>query len=131
MGGMKSGISLWRHGLLALALAVMTLLIIDFNSRMGEWRRLSLQRESVGAQVTALYETQTQLETRVAHANSPAGVAEWAYQDGHWVREGDILVVPMEQGGVLAVPTPGPAPTPHIIRNWQLWLALFFDQLLP
>jgi hypothetical protein len=128
---MKSGISLWKHGLLALALAVMTLLIIDFNSRMGDWRRLSLQKESVGAQVTAQHETQAYLETRIAHATSPAGVAEWAYQDGHFTMDGDMLVIPMEQAGAVAVPTPGPAPTPHVINNWQLWFSLFFDQLFP
>jgi hypothetical protein len=128
---MKSGISLWKHGLLALALAVMALLIIDFNSRMGEWRRLSLQRESVSAQVTAQLETQSFLETRIANANSPAGVLEWAYQDGHWVRPGDVLVVPLEQPGDVLQSTPVPSSTPRVVSNWQLWLSLFFDQLFP
>jgi hypothetical protein len=128
---MKSGISLWKHGLLALALAVMALLIIDFNSRMGEWRRLSLQRESVSAQVTAQLETQHFLETRIAHATSPAGVSEWAYQDGHWVKDGDVMVVPLEQPGELFATTPVPTSTPHVVSNWQLWLSLFFDQLFP
>lgn len=128
---MKSGISFWKHGLLALALAVMALLIIDFNSRMGEWRRLSLQRESVSAQVTAQIETQAYLETRIAKATSPAGVAEWAYQDGHWVKPGDVLVVPIEKPGAVVETTPMPAATPRVVSNWQLWLSLFIDQLFP
>jgi hypothetical protein len=128
---MKSGISLWKHGLLALSLAVMVLLIIDFNSRMGEWRRLSLQSDSEGARVTAQLETQSSLETSIAIATSPAGVLEWAYQDGHWVRPGDVLVVPLEQPGSILQTTPAPTPTPRVVSNWQLWLALFFDQLFP
>jgi hypothetical protein len=131
MGVMKSGLSLWKHGFLAICLAVMALLIIDFNSRMGEWRRLSLQKEGVAIQATGMVETQSLLETRIAYATSPAGVMEWAYQDGHWVREGDHLVAPIEAPGGVPESTPTPVVIPRVISNWQLWLSLFFDNLFP
>jgi hypothetical protein len=126
---MKSLFAQWKMAVLVIGLGVMAVLIIDFNSRMSEWQRLSLQRERVGAQATSLMQTQAHLETRIAHATSPAGVEEWAYQEGQWVRSGDQLVVPIEVQGSRPEPTPTPAPTRLSFSNWMLWLTLFFDQV--
>ena len=118
----------WRYILIVVGLVVLVLLIMDFNSRMEEWRRLTVQKEQVSAQVTNLAATNAYLEGQIAYATSEAGVMEWAYQDGHWVRSDDFLVVPLSPDGS-GVPTP--APVPMVVRepveNWQLWLSLFFD----
>jgi hypothetical protein len=118
----------WKYILIVVGLVVLVLLIMDFNSRMEEWRRLTVQKEQVSAQVTALAATNTYLEDQIAYATSEAGVMEWAYQDGHWVRSDDYLVVPLSPDGVGA-PTPVPAPlvVRQQVENWQLWLSLFFD----
>jgi hypothetical protein len=126
---MKSRLGFWKYGALVIGIAILALLIIDFNSRLDEWRRLSLQREQVGARATSVVQTHTHLETRIAYATSPAGVAEWAYQDGHWVRPGDKLVIPVEAPGLQPTASPQPVPTPQVVSNWQLWLSLFFDRL--
>jgi hypothetical protein len=131
IGSMKSLLSQWKLAVLVIGLGVMAVLIIDFNSRMTEWRRLTQQQEVVGAQATSLMQTQLYLETRIARATLPAGVEEWAYQEGQWVRPGDLLVVPVEVEGSRQLPTPTPVPTRTIISTWQLWLSLFFDQNLP
>jgi hypothetical protein len=118
----------WRYILAVIGLVVLVLLIMDFNSRMEEWRRLTVQKEQVSAQVTSLAATNAYLEDRIAYATSEAGVMEWAYQDGHWVRSEDYLVVPLSPDGPGA-PTPIPAPVVvrEPVENWQLWLSLFFD----
>lgn len=125
---MKSLLSQWKYIVLVVGLALVALLIIDFNSRMAEWRRLSVQKEAVAAQATDVMRTQEHLQTRIAHATSPAGVMEWAYQGGHWVRPGDSLVVPLEPAGSVPQAPPTPAVTQQVISNWQLWYSLFFDQ---
>ena len=118
----------WKYILIVVGLVVLALLIMDFNSRMEEWRSLTVQKENISAQVTSLAATNAYLENQIAYATSPAGVMEWAYQDGHWVRSEDYLVVPISPDGGSE---PAPAPAPVIVRepveNWQLWVSLFFD----
>ncbi len=125
---MKPRLPDWRYGLLVVALAVITLMIMDFNSRMAEWRRLTLQKDQVAAQATSLARTQANLETLIAFATSPAGVEKWGYEQGRWVRPGDVLVVPLPESESTPVPTPVPTLAPEVVNNWQLWLSLFVDQ---
>jgi hypothetical protein len=118
----------WRYILIVVGLVVLVLLIMDFNSRMEEWRRLTVQKEQVSAQATSLAATNTYLEDQMAFATSEAGVMEWAYQDGHWVRSGDYLVVPLSpDGGGVSTQVPSTIVVREPIENWQLWLSLFFD----
>jgi len=121
----------WKYALLVVGLVVLALLIMDFNSRMAEWRRLTVEKEQVGAEATSMVQTQAFFQTEIAYATSPAGVMEWAYQDGHWVRDGDNLVVPISPDGSTPVATPVPTTRIVQVSNWQLWLSLFFDQPAP
>jgi hypothetical protein len=119
----------WKYILIVVGLVVLAFLIMDFNSRMEEWRRLTVQKEIVSAQVTSLQATNAYLENQIVYATSPAGVMEWAYQDGHWVRSDDYLVVPISPDGGSG---PASESLPIVVRepveNWQLWVSLFFDQ---
>jgi hypothetical protein len=118
----------WRPILIFGGFAVLILLVVDFNSRMAELRRLTAEKEDVSARVTSLVETQQSLETQVAYATSDAAVYYWAYNYQHMGREGDVLVVPIQPEGSLPQPTPTPAITPQVIQNWQVWASLFVDQ---
>jgi hypothetical protein len=106
---------------------VLVLLILDFNNRMTDLRRLSAEKERVGAQVTSLIETHRFLETQIVYATSEAAVYKWAYESRRYARPEDNLVVPIQQGEATPVPTPVPTVEPVIISNWQVWLALFID----
>jgi hypothetical protein len=118
----------WKYALAAIALAVVAMLIMEFNSRMGEWRRLSVQQEQVAITATGLAKTQDYLLTEIAHSTSPAGVQDWTYSEGRWVKSDEILVVPLPQGVSTPVPTPVPTVTPQVVSNWELWLSLFFSR---
>ena len=118
----------WRPAILVLGFAVLVLLVMDFNNRMAELRRLTAEKERVSARVTSLVETQVSLETQVAYATSEAAVFYWAYNYEHLGRAGDVLVVPIQQEGSAPQPTPTPVVTPEVIQNWQVWLSLFLDQ---
>ena len=117
--------------MIVVGLAVLAWLIIDFNSRMAELRRLSADKEQVSAQVTSLVGTQGSLQTQIAYATSENAVKEWAYQEGHWVQPGDNLVIPISPYESTPAPSPVPVVAPKVISNWQLWLALFVDRDLP
>ena len=118
----------WRPALILIGFAILVLLVMDFNNRMAELRRLTAEKEVISARVTSLVETQTSLETQVTYATSEAAVYYWAYNFAHLGKEGDVLVVPIQVEGSLPQPTPTPVVTPEVIQNWQVWLTLLIDE---
>jgi hypothetical protein len=117
----------WRLLLIGLGIAILIGLVIDFNHRMAELRRLTTEKERVSAQVTQLVETQLSLETQVVDATSEAAVYKWAYTFGRVTNTEEFLVVPIQPAGSPFAPTPQPTATPQIIQNWQVWLSLLVD----
>jgi len=117
----------WKYALLVIGLIVLTLLVMDFNNRMAELRRLSDKREDVAVEATNLVQTQVQLKTQIAYATSDAAVEEWAYEEGHMVREGENLVIPLEYPGFTPEVTILPTATPEPKSNWQIWVSLFLE----
>jgi len=113
-------------------LIVLVLLVTSFSRRMAELRTISEQAESSSAQVTALVFTQEELVTQIAIAASDEAIEAWAYDEAHWIREGDhlISIIPLTENETEpTVPNNNAAPKP--IENWQVWHALFFDQTTP
>ncbi len=104
------------------------LLVVEFNARLEELKRLSAQRDETRARATQVAQTHLALQTQVAYAQSTAAVEEWARTEGHYVRPGDRPVVPVEvPGSVLAAGvTPTVVPTP--LENWEIWWKLFFEE---
>ncbi len=128
---MKRWLPDWRTILIVVILAVMTLMVMDFNSRMAEWRRLTVRKDEVAAEATGMKRTEANLQTQIAYATSPAGVRQWAYEQGKQAEKGVVIVVPVAEGEATPVPTPEATVTPQVVNNWQLWLSLFFDQESP
>jgi hypothetical protein len=106
---------------------ILIILVIEFNTRLEEFNKLSDQRDIVKVQATQAAQTQMALQTQVAYAGSDQAVEEWARTEGHYVLEGDQPVVPLGQPGSepVIVATPVPIPTP--LPNWETWWMLFFD----
>ena len=117
----------WKYALIVIGLVVLTLLVMDFNNRMAEQRRLSDKREDVAVEATELRSTQVFLETQIAYATSIAAVEEWAYEEGHMVREGENLVIPLEYPGFTPQVTVIPTATPEPESNIQIWFSLFLE----
>ena len=117
----------WKYALLVIGLIVLTLLVMDFNNRMAELRRLSDKKEDVAVEATNLIQTQVQLETQIAYATSEGAVEGWAYEEGHMVREGENLVIPLEYPGFTPEVTILLTATPVPKTNWQIWVSLFLE----
>jgi hypothetical protein len=117
----------WKYALIVIGLGILTMLIMDFNNRMADLRRLSKKSQEVAGDATHLHETEMALETQIAFATSQVAVEQWAHQEGHEVREGEVIVVPVGQVGT--TPESTPAPTQVVIprSNWETWLSLFMD----
>ena len=131
MNRMKGPIFSWKAAALIAGLLVIAYLMMNFNSRIGEMRRLTVQRESVAARLEGLEETRTALTTQIAEATADGAVIEWAYQEGSMVRPGDNPVVPLAPQGSTPVPTPAPVVQRPLVKSWQMWLWLFTDSSTP
>jgi len=117
----------WKYALIVIGLGILTMLVMDFNNRMADLRRLSKKNQEVASEATQLHETEMALETQIAFATSQAAVEQWAYQEGRQVREGEVIIVPVGQSG--NTPESTPIPTQIVLprRNWETWLSLFID----
>ena len=115
----------WRNLVIVFGLFLAVVLLIDFNRRMEELDLLSAQLNVVGAEATAVIQTQTALAGQLAYATSEGAVEEWAYEN-KMVRPGEhpVVVVP----DAIVTPTPGPTLVPQVeqLPNWRIWLELFF-----
>lgn len=127
MNALKRILSGWKYALVVIILAVLAVMVIDLNTRLVEWRELTAVHDKVSAEYESLQNTQAAYQTQIAYATSESGVREWAYESGHWVREGEVLVVPVSPGENEPEKTATPTPTPAPVQNWQLWWSLFMD----
>ena len=119
----------WKYALVIAGAALLAVLVMDFNSRVGDLRRQSAQKQVVSAELEGQKQTQVSLQTQIAYATSEAAVIEWAYNEGNLKRPGDNPVVPVQPAGSTAAPTPRPAVTPERVSNLDVWLWLFFDEV--
>jgi cell division protein FtsB len=119
-----------RYILIAMGLLALVLLARDFNNRMADLRRLSVEKDHVSLQVTSLVATRDFLQTQVALASEGALIEE-EVREAKYSQEGDhpIILIPGEPISEEAVPAVQTLPQP--VTRWQLWLALFIDQEMP
>ena len=119
----------WKYALLVIGLVVLGLLVMDFNSRMADLRRLSDRETVIAEEKASLERTEAHLETQAAYASSVGAVREEAYENLHMQREGDTVFVLIPEPGSTPLPTVIPAPTPQPDPNWMIWLSLFLDEV--
>ena len=119
-----------RYVMIALGLALLVFLVMDFNSRTAELSRLRAERDAVQTEHSSLQATVLSLEGQLALATSDAAVEQWAYEN-HLARPGDVPIVPVEP--IRVTPTPLPRVTPVVkeTSNLERWWALFFDSPMP
>jgi hypothetical protein len=115
-----------RRVAVMIGILVLVFIVLEFNRRLEELTMLNKQNDLIRSQATQAVQTKYVLQTAVAFANSTAAVEEWARTDGHYIKDGDLPVVPIGEPGStpLVLSTPVPTPTPR--ANWQVWWTLFF-----
>jgi len=108
-------------------LALVIIWMIVFGGRIADLNRLTSEYEQSQETIIALTATTGALVTEVVRAGSDVAVAEWAYENRKWIREGDnrIAVMPVEGTPVTSVPIPTPTPRPENL--FLVWWELFFD----
>ena len=117
-------LDLKKLGLIAAAV-ILLFLVMDLNKRLNELSRLTAQQEEASTVIAVLQSTLDHLETQVAYATSEGAVEEWAYEEGHMVRENEQLIIPQVSGDITPTVVIKVTPTPVVVENWEIWLALF------
>jgi len=120
---LKKGRTIFLVGFLVLVIIWM----IVFGGRIADLNRLTSEYEGAQETIIALTATTGALSTEVVRAGSEAAVAEWAYENRKWIREGDhsVAVIPMEGTPGTSALLPTPTPKPHNL--FRVWWELFFD----
>ena len=114
-----------KNVILVLALVLTAFLVMDFNSRMTELKRLEAESAIILEQKNSRMGTISALEAQIAYATSDMAVYKWAYEN-HMARDGDFPVVPIQVAQETPVPTQRPQVIPTEISNFEKWLSLFF-----
>jgi hypothetical protein len=117
-----------RRVLIFAGVIVLVLMVVDFNHRIEVLNSLNKQAGIRRVQATQAVQTESALQTQVAFASSTEAVSAWARTEGHYVQEGDQLVVPVPQPGSEPIISTEPTPVPTPVPNWQVWWGLFFGE---
>jgi hypothetical protein len=115
-----------RRVAVMIGILALVFVVLEFNRRLEELNMLNRQNQLVQAQATQAIQTQLALQTQVAYSGSDAAVEEWARTDGHYIKDGDLPVVPLGQPGAPPIEVNTPTPVPTKPSNWQVWWDLFF-----
>ena len=114
-----------RFAYLALGLVLLTMMIMDFNGRMTQLRRLEAEREIVRSALIHLLEIKVDLERRIDDADTSQTVEGHARVDNLLLRPGDIPIIPVAQPGGFSQPAPAPVVVPDEPSNLERWASLF------
>ena len=117
-----------RRVLVLIGILALVFIVLEFNRSLEELNLLNRQNQFVHTQATQAIQTQAALQTQVAYAGSDAAVEQWARTDGHYIRNGDLPVVPVGQPGAAPVEASTPTPTPPRPANHAVWWDLFFGE---
>lgn len=115
-----------RRVAVLIGILILVFIVLEFNRRLEELNMLNAQSRLVQTQATQAIQTQLALQTQVAYASSEDAVEEWARTDGHYIRDGDLPVVPLAEPGSAPIEVSTPTPVPTQPSNWQVWWDLFF-----
>ncbi len=117
-----------RQVLIIIIMTALAFLVMDLNARIWELTRKQALRDDIAAVVTHQAATYSYLQTRVAWATSPAMVPEIVRPGQHLSMPGDIVIVPLTPVGRTPVSKVQSQTTQEPVKNWQVWMALFFGE---
>ena len=120
-------ISLRRVGVFIL-IGIVLVIVMNFNTRLGDLARLQSQVATVRAQATGVMVTQQALQTQLAIATSPAAVDAFAQGEAHMGKPGDHVVIVLPVPGATPPPTPIPTPAVNNLKPWDVWMLFIFGK---
>jgi len=110
------------------AAVILFFLVMDLNNRLNELSNLTAQKDKAETVVVDLQKTLNVLGTQIGYATSEGSVEQWAYEEGHMVRPGENLIIPLQPAGATQIPLAVATAIPVSVTNWEIWKALFLGK---
>ena len=114
-----------RFGVI-IGIGLVLVLVMNFNTRLGDLAHLQSQRATVAAQATGVMVTHAVLQTQEAFATSSAAVDAYAHGEAHLSKPGDHVVIVLPAPGSTPPPTPIPTPVVNDLNPWDVWMSFIF-----
>jgi cell division protein FtsB len=106
--------------------AVLVLLLMNFNQRMVLLSKLRGQEKQLTLEYANLESTRSALETQIAYANSDESVEKWAREEAGMIQEGDIPIVLLPPSEPLSATPTQSSVIVDEVDKWEIWQELFF-----
>jgi hypothetical protein len=120
-------INIRRLGIFIL-IGLVLVLVMNFNTRLGELARLQDQAATVRVQATGVIITQEALQTQVALATSDEAVAAFARGEAHMGKPDDHVIIVLPDPGATPQPAITPTPAVNALSPWDVWRIFIFGK---
>lgn len=107
-------------------IALLVLMMLDFNSRTRTMYALEAQQKMLETRQVELQQTKDKLEAQIAYATSAQALEEWAREKNKQINSGDIPIILSAPENVTPTPTPQPTQQTVNFSPLEIWLELIF-----
>ena len=107
-------------------IAILVLMMLDFNNRTQTMYALEAQQVMLETRQVQLQQTKEKLEARIAYATSAQALEEWAREKNKQINSADIPIILSAPENVTPTPTPQPTQQTVNFSNWEIWWELIF-----
>jgi len=107
-------------------IAILVLMMLDFNNRTQTMYALEAQQVMLETRQVQLQQTKDKLEAQIAYATSAQALEEWAREKNKQINSGDIPIILSAPENVTPTPTPQPTQQTVNFTNWEIWRELIF-----
>jgi cell division protein FtsB len=108
------------------AVAILVVLLMNFNQRMVLLSRLRSQEKTLTLEYANLEATRSVLQTQVADADSDEAVEKWAREEAGMIQDGDVPIVLLPPSEAITATPTQPVVEIDEVENWEIWQELFF-----
>ena len=108
-------------------IAILVLMMLDFNYRTQTMYALEAQQVMLETRQVQLQQTKDKLEAQIAYATSAQALEEWAREKNKQINSGDIPIILSAPENVTPTPTPQPTQQTVNFTNWEIWRELIFS----
>ncbi len=112
--------------LLIAVIALLVLMMLDFNNRTRTMYALEAQQSMLETRQVQLQQTKDKVEAQIAYATSAQALEEWAREKNKQINSGDIPIILSAPEGVTPTPTPQPTLQTVNFAPWEIWRELIF-----
>ena len=108
-------------------IAILVLMMLDFNNRTQTMYALEAQQVMLETRQVQLQQTKDKLEAQIAYATSAQALEEWAREKNKQINSGDIPIILSAPENITPTPTPQPTQQTVNFTNWEIWRELIFS----